>query len=232
MMSVVDIDRIPYHGNRDLACAQVIWDIGKEGRDEEEEGWMPSPERKIVVFVNEREKSVEVAEYLRSKGINATALNRDAGARKDENVLAAFTGTGMTPTLPLMQQRALPSPGSNTAISPGDLAEQDSSIPSTALVRSPQSKRQVQKPQKPARTLPHTSVLVTTDIASRGIDTLPVKHVVLYDVPHTSIDFIHRLGRVGRMGKRGRGVVLVGRKDRKDIVREVRDGMFKGSALI
>ena len=229
MMSVVDIDSIPYHGNRDLACAQVIWEIGKEGRDEEEEGWMPRPERKILVFVNEREKSVEVAEYLRSKGINATALNRDAGVRKDENVLAAFTGTGMTPTLPLMQQRALPSPTSTTAISSGDLAEQD---PSTALVRSPQSKRQVQKPAKQPRTLPHTSVLVTTDIASRGIDTLPVKHVVLYDVPHTSVDFIHRLGRVGRMGKRGRGVVLVGRKDRKDIVREVRDGMFKGSALI
>ena len=38
--------------------------------------------------------------------------------------------------------------------------------------------------------------------------------------------------RVCRLGKRGRGVVLVGRKDRKDIVREVREGMFRGSALI
>ena len=238
MMSVVDIDRIPFHGNRNLACAQVIWEIGKEGRDEEEEGWMPRPERKIVVFVNEREKTVELAEYLQSKGINATALNRDAGARKDENVLASFTGTGMTPTLPLMQQRTLPSPQSTStmsAISAGDLAEQTALVsakPSNALARSKQTQQRTPKEKQSTRTLPHTSVLVTTDLTSRGIDTLPVKHVILYDVPHTSIDFIHRLGRVGRMGKRGRGVVLVGRKDRKDIVREVREGMFRGMALI
>jgi ATP-dependent RNA helicase MRH4 len=34
------------------------------------------------------------------------------------------------------------------------------------------------------------------------------------------------------MGRRGRGIVLVGRGDRKDVVREVREGMFKGMALI
>jgi ATP-dependent RNA helicase MRH4, mitochondrial len=82
------------------------------------------------------------------------------------------------------------------------------------------------------RRLANTKVLVTTDLGSRGIDTLSVRHVILYDVPHTTIDFVHRLGRVGRMGRRGRAVVLVGNKDRKDIVREVRDAMFKGQALI
>ncbi|KAK5008692.1 RNA helicase [Elasticomyces elasticus] len=56
-----------------------------------------------------------------------------------------------------------------------------------------------------------------TDLGSRGIDTLLVRNVILFDVPHTTIDFIHRLGRVGRMGRRGRGVVLVGKSDRKDI---------------
>lgn len=87
-------------------------------------------------------------------------------------------------------------------------------------------------PGRSARQLPNTKVLVTTDLASRGIDTLAVKTVVLYHVPHTTIDFIHRLGRLGRMGKRGRGIVLVGKKDRKDVVKEVREGMFRGQALI
>jgi ATP-dependent RNA helicase MRH4 len=82
------------------------------------------------------------------------------------------------------------------------------------------------------RQLTNTKVLVMTDLGSRGIDTLMVRNVILYDVPHTSIDFIHRLGRVGRMGRRGRGIVLVGKGDRRDIVKEVRDGMFKGAALI
>jgi ATP-dependent RNA helicase MRH4 len=73
---------------------------------------------------------------------------------------------------------------------------------------------------------------VATDLASRGIDTLAVRHVVLYDVPHTTIDFIHRLGRAGRMGRRGRGIVLVGKDDRRDVVSEVKESMFMGQALI
>jgi ATP-dependent RNA helicase MRH4 len=82
------------------------------------------------------------------------------------------------------------------------------------------------------RTLANTKVIVTTDLGSRGIDTVSVRHVILYDVPHTTIDFIHRLGRTGRMGRRGRGIVLLGPGDRADVVREVREAMFRGEALI
>lgn len=39
-------------------------------------------------------------------------------------------------------------------------------------------------------------------------------------------------GRTGRMGRRGRGVVLVGKEDRKDVVREVREGMYRGASLL
>ena len=87
-------------------------------------------------------------------------------------------------------------------------------------------------PVSRARRLPHTKVIVATDLASRGIDTLAVRHVVLFDVPHTTIDFIHRLGRAGRMGRRGRGIVLVGKDDRRDVVAEVRESMFQGQALV
>ncbi|KAF3347616.1 Phenylalanyl-tRNA synthetase beta chain [Verticillium dahliae VDG2] len=82
------------------------------------------------------------------------------------------------------------------------------------------------------RKLPNVKVIVATDLASRGIDTLAVRHVILYDVPHTTIDFIHRLGRAGRMGRRGRGIVLAGSKDRKDVIAEVKRAMFMGQALI
>ena len=213
-LSVIDIDKIPYQGNRNLACAQVIWDIGKEASEQGEERL-----KKIVVFVNEREKTSELAEYLRSKGIDAAALSRDSNERNQAETLASFTGAGIAAAS--KQQQTSPkhkAAKSETFISPGDLME------------SPSSNSRRQPP--PLRQLSNTQVLVTTDIASRGIDTLPVKHVILYNVPHTSIDFIHRLGRVGRMNRRGRGVVLVGKNDRKDIVREVRDGMFKGAALI
>jgi ATP-dependent RNA helicase MRH4 len=223
-LSVVDIDKIPYQGNRNLACAQVIWDIGKEGVHPEDEG-EGGREKKILVFVNEREKSSELAQYLQSKGIDAVAFSRDSEERKQSDVLASFTGTQSSTSKAASR---LPSPEENvsTAISPGDLM-----MPPTLPQPTANANAKVSA-QSQRRRLANTTVLVTTDLGSRGIDTLPVRHVILYTPPHTTVDFIHRLGRVGRLGRRGRGVVLVGKGDRRDVVREVREGMFRGGALI
>ncbi|PNS15236.1 ATP-dependent RNA helicase mrh4, mitochondrial [Sphaceloma murrayae] len=200
-LSVVDIEGEPYKGNRKLACADTIWNMGKETVDPSE----ASPDRvlRLIVFVNERETTEEVAGFLKTKGIDATALNRDASDRQTSDVLAEFTG--------------MPIPVRNREEKPKD---------------TPNAKARLVRGQVPERHLPNVKVLVMTDIGSRGIDTLEVRNVILYDVPHTSIDFIHRLGRVGRMNRRGRGYVLVGKGDRKDIVKEVRTGMFMGKALI
>ncbi|KAF3924786.1 hypothetical protein ABW21_db0200965 [Orbilia brochopaga] len=78
----------------------------------------------------------------------------------------------------------------------------------------------------------NVQVLVTTDLASRGVDTKNVKNVILYDVPYTSIDFIHRLGRTGRMGRRGRAWVLVDKGSNEAYVKEVKKTMHLGQALI
>ncbi|CZT14911.1 related to RNA helicase, mitochondrial [Ramularia collo-cygni] len=215
-LSVVDIEKVPYQGNRDLACAQTIWDIGKEAAEAGEEF-----EKKIVVFVNEREKTIELAEYLRSKGIDASALSRDSDERKLAETLGAFTGS---PSAPRTKSGA--SPASPASLRATKKIEETAAYSPSGLTEPGQLSRPT------IQSLKNTKVLVMTDIGSRGIDTLLVRHVVLYDVPHTSIDFIHRLGRVGRMGRRGRGIVLVGKHDRRDVVREVREGMFKGQALI
>lgn len=45
-------------------------------------------------------------------------------------------------------------------------------------------------------------VLVCTDIASRGIDTCSVNHIVLFDFPLNLPDYLHRVGRTGRVGSR------------------------------
>ncbi|KAL4807358.1 P-loop containing nucleoside triphosphate hydrolase protein [Aspergillus unguis] len=207
-LGVVDIQRDPYRGNRNLACANVIWTIGKAGDSEPNGplGYSDHKVKRILVFVNEREEAEEVTQFLKSKGIDAYSLSRDSGTRKQEEILAEFTEPAAPPTAAEIM-----------------LAKKNNSIPFVLP-------EQVEQGHE--RKLPNTKVLVTTDIASRGIDTLAVKTVILYHVPHTTIDFIHRLGRLGRMGKRGRAVVLVGKKDRKDVVKEVREGMFRGQALI
>ncbi|KAK3196924.1 RNA helicase [Lecanicillium sp. MT-2017a] len=188
-LGVIDVSKDPYRNNKDLACADAIYTIGREASAHEGPVKDEVDVRRVIVFVNEREKTETVAEYLRTKGIDAVALHRDTPEKRHGEILDTFTTTE-----PL----------------------------------------RIARPAKPSgrRSLPNVKALVVTDLASRGIDTVAVRHVILYDVPHTTIDFIHRLGRAGRMGRRGRGIVLVGNDDRKDVVADVKKSMFMGQALI
>jgi ATP-dependent RNA helicase MRH4 len=191
-LGVVDVSKDPYRNNKNLACADAIWSIAKEAAGHDAPNKTEIDIKRIMVFVNERETTQEVATYLKTKGIDAVALHRDTPEHRQSEMLASFTSNE-----PLKM-----------TLDPADA------------------------PAKGKRSLPNTRVIVATDLASRGIDTLAVRHVVLYDVPHTTIDFIHRLGRAGRMGRRGRGVVLVGKGDRRDVVAEVKESMFMGQALV
>ena len=51
--------------------------------------------------------------------------------------------------------------------------------------------------------------LVATDIAARGIDIDDLPHVVNYDIPNVTEDYVHRIGRTGRAGADGAAVNLV-----------------------
>lgn len=52
-------------------------------------------------------------------------------------------------------------------------------------------------------------VLVATDIAARGIDIDLLPHVVNFELPNVSEDYVHRIGRTGRAGNDGVALSLV-----------------------
>lgn len=52
-------------------------------------------------------------------------------------------------------------------------------------------------------------VLVATDVAARGIDISGVTHVINYDFPEHSEDYIHRIGRTGRAEAEGEAITFV-----------------------
>jgi len=58
-----------------------------------------------------------------------------------------------------------------------------------------------------------TDVLVATDLAARGLDIKNITHIYHYDVPKTSIDYIHRIGRTARAGANGSAVTLLTERD-------------------
>jgi ATP-dependent RNA helicase RhlE len=47
------------------------------------------------------------------------------------------------------------------------------------------------------------SMLVATDVASRGLDITDISHVINYDLPEDGETYIHRIGRTGRAGASG-----------------------------
>ncbi|KAF5648727.1 ATP-dependent RNA helicase DBP2 [Fusarium tjaetaba] len=64
-------------------------------------------------------------------------------------------------------------------------------------------------------------IMVATDVASRGIDVRNITHVLNYDYPNNSEDYIHRIGRTGRAGAKGTAITLFttdNQKQARDLV--------------
>lgn len=60
-----------------------------------------------------------------------------------------------------------------------------------------------------------TRILVSTDLAARGLDIPNLEHVVNYDVPASALTYVHRVGRTARAGQEGQAWTLVEHKQGK-----------------
>ncbi|OGE10838.1 hypothetical protein A3A60_02555 [Candidatus Curtissbacteria bacterium RIFCSPLOWO2_01_FULL_42_26] len=78
----------------------------------------------------------------------------------------------------------------------------------TGVIHGNKSQGQRQKALSQFRTN-QISILLATDLASRGLDIEDVSHVINYDMPASYDDYIHRIGRTGRANKRGTALTFV-----------------------
>ena len=53
------------------------------------------------------------------------------------------------------------------------------------------------------------SILITTDLASRGIDISKLSAVINYELPRSPLDYKHRIGRTGRAGENGVAISFI-----------------------
>ncbi len=66
------------------------------------------------------------------------------------------------------------------------------------------------------------NILVSSDVASRGIHIDDISLVINYDVPRDKENYIHRIGRTGRKDKFGKAITMVNNKDEK-YINEIQD---------
>ena len=65
------------------------------------------------------------------------------------------------------------------------------------------------------------NLLVTTDVAARGIDVKDIMHVINFDLPQNNEYYIHRVGRTGRAGKSGNAYTLLNTPEQIAEIREI-----------
>lgn len=66
----------------------------------------------------------------------------------------------------------------------------------------------------------HTTLLVATAVAARGLDIANVEHVISFDLPSYIDDYVHRIGRTGRAGNTGVATAFFNRSN-KNIVNDL-----------
>jgi ATP-dependent RNA helicase RhlE len=52
-------------------------------------------------------------------------------------------------------------------------------------------------------------ILIATDIIARGLDIEAISHVINFDIPFESEDYMHRIGRTGRADKQGQSITFI-----------------------
>jgi len=70
-------------------------------------------------------------------------------------------------------------------------------------------------------------ILVCTDVAARGLDIDGVTHIYNYDIPKSSDEYIHRIGRTARAGKKGMAISILADMDYENFSKVLSDESLK-----
>lgn len=78
-------------------------------------------------------------------------------------------------------------------------------------------------------------ILVSTNLAARGIDIPSITHVINYNIPDNVEEYVHRIGRAGRMGRAGTAITFVREWDFEmldSIMEKVGDKLTRGKLAV
>jgi ATP-dependent RNA helicase DDX27 len=76
------------------------------------------------------------------------------------------------------------------------------------------------------------SILLATDVASRGLDVKAIDTVINYEAPQNLEIYIHRVGRTARAGRTGVAITLAAEVDRKVVKAAVKAAKKQGAKIV
>lgn len=74
-------------------------------------------------------------------------------------------------------------------------------------------------------------ILVTTDVLARGLNFNGIKNIILYDIPKSGVDLLHRVGRTGRMNRAGRVFAIIDKDTNKSYIKGLPHAISKGERM-
>ncbi|BAO40568.1 ATP-dependent RNA helicase MRH4 [Kluyveromyces marxianus DMKU3-1042] len=187
-IKLINADMAPYKGSKIKALAQILYSINRDNID-------PGFEKRAVVFVNEKTSVPIVAAKLANQyGHDVVALTGSDTVEERLEKIKPF----MDPAKKINKSPSKPVADSNKVLR---------KIPNSNIVIE-------EAPDKAEEATAESTlkVLVTTDVLARGINFRSCRYVVLYDIPNTSVDLVHRIGRTGRMKQKGSVFIITGKR--------------------
>ncbi|NHI93702.1 MAG: DEAD/DEAH box helicase [Candidatus Lokiarchaeota archaeon] len=82
--------------------------------------------------------------------------------------------------------------------------------------------KQFSREETLARFQQDATLLIATDVVSRGIDIENITHVINYDIPMDIESYVHRVGRTGRIGKSGVAITFISPEE-QIIIKEIEE---------
>ena len=76
------------------------------------------------------------------------------------------------------------------------------------------------------------TILITTNVLSRGIDITDISYVINYDLPNTIDDYTHRVGRTGRAGNSGKAITFINDSDQQTVLIDLYKSLKKSNQYV
>ncbi|KAJ3377747.1 hypothetical protein HDU92_008022 [Lobulomyces angularis] len=160
-------------------------------------GFISDDVKKVLVFCNTQVSVKKIGHLLREKGFNSEILLSDDVMKERNRKILNFV-------------EVLKLPNTNIDVNKEKIVKDNNENAETNIDTDSEELNSVEDKEN---FLKSTNILVATDLASRGLNTTKVDHVILYDFPTTAIDYIHRVGRTGRIGRKGVVTSIIAGRD-------------------